>query len=88
MESELRKLGRNLDEFVAKTHRAQAAARVKYAGELRLLRARQQQAKKVLARMRRRGTAAGDPLKAGVRKAWSDLTAAVREASKRYRETS
>jgi hypothetical protein len=41
-----------------------------------------------LARLRRRGAAAGDPLKAGVRKAWSDLTAAVREASKRYRATS
>ncbi len=88
IESEFRKLGKNLDSLIAKTRRAESEARVKYASQLRTLKARQEQAKKVLARLRRRGTAAGGPLKVGVKKAWSDLSVAVREASKRYRETS
>lgn len=88
MESEFRKLGKNLDGLIVKTRRAEADARVKYARQLKALKARQEQAKAILARLRRRSTAAGGPLKVGVKKAWSDLSAAVREASKRYRETS
>jgi hypothetical protein len=88
IESKFRKLGTKLDGLIVRTRRAEAEARVKYASQLRTLKARQEQAKKILARLRRRGTAAGGPLKTGFHKAWSDLSAAVREASKRYRETS
>lgn len=88
IESEFRKLGKNLDTLIAKTRRAEAAARVKYAGQLRTLTARRRQARRILSRLRRRSEAAGGPLKAGIRKAWGELKAAVREASKRYRETS
>lgn len=88
MEGDFRKLGKNLDALIAKTRRAEAAARVRYASQLRTLKARREETKKVLAHMQRRSAAAGAPLKAGIKKAWGELSAAVREASKRYRETS
>jgi len=87
MESEFRKLGKNLDALIVKTRKAEAEARLKYASQLKTLKAKQAQAKKALARLGRRSVAAGGPLKAGVHKAWSDLNAAVRAASKRFRET-
>jgi site-specific recombinase len=88
MESKFRKLGLKLDHLIVKTRRAEADARVKYARRLKTLKARQEQARMVLAKLRRRGSAAGGPLKTGVQRAWSELSAALREAAKRYRETS
>lgn len=88
MERELRKLGRNLDGLVAKTRVAEAAARVKYAEQLRILRAKQATAKSMLAQLRRRSAAASGPLKAGLVKAWADLSVAVNKARQRFRETS
>jgi hypothetical protein len=88
IEGKFRKLGLKLDRLIVKTQRAEADARVKYARQLKTLKAKQQQARTVLAKLRRRGSAAGGPLKTGFHKAWSELSAAVREAAKRYRETS
>lgn len=88
MESKFRKLGLKLDRLIVKTRRAEVDARAKYARQLGTLRLRQEQAKRILARLRRRGSAAGGPLKTGFHRAWRELSAAVREAAKRYRETS
>lgn len=87
MEMKLRDLGRSLEGLVAKTRRAESAARVRYAKELKVLKTKERQVKKVVARLQRRSAAAGDPLKVGFKRAWEDLSAAVREASRRYRET-
>jgi len=88
MERELRRLGKNLDNLIAKTQEAEAAARLKYAGQLRTLRTKQAEAKRILAQLGRRSVAAGGPLKSGLGKAWSELSAAVSEARQRFRETS
>jgi len=88
MESEFRRLGKKLDGLVAKSRGAEAKARVQYARQLEVLKSKQAQAKTALAHLRRQGAAAGGPLKAGLRKAWRDIEDAVKEASKRFRETS
>ena len=87
MESELRKLGRNLDRLAVRTKEASDAARLRYARELKVLREKRAQAKQVLAKLNRQSTAAGAPLKAGILKAWASLSAAASEARKRFRET-
>lgn len=87
MERELRRLGRNLDGLIEKTREAQAAASVKYAAQLKTLRAKQATAKSMLAQLRRRSAAASGPLKSGLVKAWAELSVAVNKARQRFRET-
>ena len=88
MEGEFRQLGKKLDELIAKSRGAEAKARARYAKQIKVLRAKQAQAKTALAHLRRQSAAASGPLKAGLRKAWRDIEDAVKEATKRFRETS
>ena len=88
MEGEFRQLGKKLDGLIAKTRGAEAKARARYATQIRALKAKQARAKVALSHLRRQSAAAGGPLKAGLKKAWRDIEDAVKEASKRFRETS
>jgi hypothetical protein len=49
---------------------------------------KQAAAKRALAHFGRQSAAASGPMKEGLRKAWKDLESAVRQATKRFRETS
>jgi hypothetical protein len=48
---------------------------------------KQAAAKRALAKLGRQSAAASGPVKSGLRKAWRDIEAAVRQATKRFRET-
>lgn len=61
--------------------------RARSRAELAKLKARRAAAQRALRRLGRQSAAASGPLKAGVRKAWSDLDSAVRQASRRFRST-
>jgi isocitrate dehydrogenase len=87
MESEFSQLGKKLDGLIRKSRGTEAKVREKYAGQIKTLKAKQAAAKSALTRLKRQGSAAGGPLKAGLRKAWRDLESAVRQATKRFRET-
>lgn len=88
MEGEFRQLGKRLDGLIARSRGAEAKARARYERQIKALKVKQAQAKVALARLRRQGAAAGGPLKAGLQKAWRDIEDAVKEATKRFRETS
>ena len=87
MESEFRELGRKLDGLVGKSRVAETRVRAKYAKQIKALKTKQAAAKLTLDRLKRQSAAAGAPLKAGFKKAWRDIDAAVRQATKRFRET-
>jgi len=88
MEGEFRQLGKKLDGLIARSRGTEAKARARYAKQIKALKAKQAQAKTALAHLKRQSAAAGGPLKAGLRKAWRDIEDAVKEATKRFRETS
>jgi len=88
MEGEFRQLGKKLDGLIAKSRGAEAKARARYAKQIKALKAKQAQAKTALAHLRRQSAAASGPLKVGIQKAWQDIEDAVKEATKRFRETS
>ena len=79
--------------LVEETMRGIAAKRTEkqvekiYAKQKKVLRARQAKAKLALAKLSRRSAAATPPIKAGVQRAWSDLSDAVRQAAARFRNT-
>ena len=79
---------KRLDALIAQARRTEKQAARMYARQRKALRARQAQAKKALARLRRRSAAAAPVLKAGLRRAWADLNAAMKEAASRFRGAS
>ncbi len=87
-DKELRSHGKRLDALIAQARRTEQRAAKLYAQQRRQLRARQAQAKKALARLRRRSAAAAPVLKSGLKRAWADLNAAVKEAASRFRGSS
>lgn len=88
MESELRALGRRLDELAVKARKAEAGMRAKTQQKLRALKVKQAAAQRSLAKIRRQSAAAGAPLLDGLHKAWDDMGVSLNEAAKRFRETS
>ncbi|MGB5079339.1 MAG: hypothetical protein WBO23_01175 [Burkholderiales bacterium] len=88
MEGEFRQLGKKLDGLIARSRGAESKARARYEKQIRALKVKQAQAKIALARLRRQSAAAGGPLKVGLQKAWRDIEDAVKEATRRFRETS
>ena len=87
LNSELKQLGKRFDALAKQASQAQAGARVQYEKQLKALRVRQAAAHKALERFGRQSAAASGPLKSGLRKAWKDIDAAVRQATRRFRET-
>jgi len=87
LQAEMRRLGKQLDALMASARSAEAGVRAKSLAQLRKLKVKQAAAQKTLARLGRQSAAASGPLKAGVRKAWRDIEAAVRSATRRFRET-
>jgi hypothetical protein len=84
----LRQHGKRLDSLINQARKTEQRAAKIYARQRRILRVKQAQAKKALARLRRRSAAAAPPLKAGLQRAWSELNAAVKEAAARFRSSS
>jgi hypothetical protein len=84
---ELRKMRQRLDGIIAQAKRTEKQVEKMYARQKKVLRARQAKAKAALAKLSRRSAAATPPIKAGVQRAWSDLSDAVREAAARFRGT-
>ena len=88
MEGEFRQLGKKLDGLISRSRGAEARARARYEKQIKALKVKQAQAKVALSRLRRQSAAASGPLKTGVQKAWRDIEEAVKEATRRFRETS
>jgi hypothetical protein len=88
LESEARELGRRLEALITQARKAEAGARASAMRQIRLLQRQQAQAQKVLAKLGRQGAAAGEPILVGLQKAWRNIDVAVRQAAKRFRETS
>jgi len=87
VEAEFRQLGKKLRGLIEKTRAAEPQVRAKYAKQISALKAQQAAAKRAVARLKRQSTAASGPLKAGLVKAWRDIDSAVRQATKRFRQT-
>jgi len=87
LNAELKQLGKQFDALVKKAGQAQAGARVQYEKQMKALKAKQAVAQKALERFGRQSSAASGPLKSGLRKAWKDIDAAVRQATRRFRDT-
>lgn len=87
LEAEMRRLGKQLDALMVSARSAQAGVRAKSMAQLRKLKVKQAAAQKALAKLGRQSAAASGPLRAGVRKAWRDIEAAVRSATRRFRDT-
>jgi len=87
LQAEMRRLGKQLDALMVSARSAETRVRAKSMAHLRKLKIKQAAAQKTLAKLGRQSAAASGPLKAGVRKAWRDIEAAVRSATRRFRET-
>jgi len=87
-EKELRTLGQRLDALIGRARRTEREVQTRYARQIKALRAKQAQAKKAAQKLGRRSAAAAPSLKAGLRRAWSDLNEAVRQAAANFRKTS
>lgn len=87
LQKELGAMRKRLDAMIAQAKRTEKQVEKLYAKQKQVLRARQAQAKKALAKLSRRSAAATPPIKAGVQRAWSDLSDAVRQAAARFRNT-
>jgi len=87
LNAELKQLGKQFDALAKQVSQAQVSARAQYAKQLKALQTKQAAAKKALEHFGRQSAAAAGPLKSGLRKAWKDIDAAVRQATRRFRET-
>jgi predicted nucleic acid-binding Zn-ribbon protein len=87
-EKELRTLGQRLDALIGRAKRTEREAQARYAKQIQGLRAKQAQAKKAVQKLGRRSAAAAPSLRAGLRRAWTDLNEAVRQAAANFRKTS
>lgn len=64
-----------------------AARSASTVAQIGALQTKQAAAKKALARLARQSAAAGRPIASGLQKAWRDIDLAVRQATRRFRET-
>ncbi|HUG79123.1 MAG TPA: hypothetical protein VML57_16705 [Burkholderiales bacterium] len=87
LDAEMRTLGRKMDGLIAAARKTEGRLRASSAVQLRKLKVKQAAAKRALAKLGRQSAAASGPVKSGLRKAWRDIEAAVRQATKRFRET-
>jgi hypothetical protein len=87
LEAEMRRVGKRLDCLVLAARTAEADVRARSMQELRKLRRKQAVAQRALEKLARRSAAASGPLNAGLRKAWRDIEAALRQAKRRFRGT-
>jgi hypothetical protein len=87
LDAEMRTLGRKMDRLIAAARKAEGKLRASSVVQLRRLKVKQAQAKRSLGKLGRQSAAASGPMKTGLRKAWRDIEAAVRQATKRFRET-
>jgi hypothetical protein len=88
LRKEVRAVGRQLDWLMAEARKAEKSARAEAVRELQVLKRRQAAANRALAKLGRQSAAASAPIVAGLQKAWHDMELAMRQASKRFRETS
>lgn len=85
---EVRAVGKQLDWLMAEARKAEKSARAGAVRELQVLKRRQAAANRALAKLGRQSAAASAPIVAGLQKAWHDMELAVRQANKRFRQTS
>jgi len=88
LHKEVRAVGRQLDGLMAEARKAEKSARANVVRELQVLKRRQAAANRALAKLGRQSAAASAPIVAGLQKAWHDMELAMRQASKRFSETS
>lgn len=72
---------------MAAARKTEASVRASSVKQLAMLKQKHAQAKVRLAKLSRQSAAASGPMKAGLRKAWRNIELAVRQATKRFRET-
>jgi len=84
----VRAVGKRLDWLMAEARKAEKSARATAVRDLELLKRKQAAANRALAKLGRQSAAASAPLVAGMQKAWHDMELAMRQASKRFRQTS
>jgi hypothetical protein len=84
----VRAVGWPLDGLRAEARKAEKSARANVVRELQVLKRRQAAANQALAKLGRQSAAASAPIVAGLQKAWHEMELAMRQASKRFRETS
>jgi hypothetical protein len=87
LQKEVRAVGRQLDWLMAEARRAEKSARASTMREVQALKRRQAAANRAMAKLGRQSAAASAPLVAGMRKAWHDVELAMRQASRRFRQT-
>jgi transposase InsO family protein len=88
LRKEVRAVGTRLDRLMAEARKAEKSARATAVRDLQLLKRKQAAANRALAKLGRQSAAASAPLVAGMQKAWHDMELAVRQANKRFRQTS
>jgi len=88
LHKEVRAVGKRLDWLMAEARKAEKSARATAVRDLELLKRKQAAANRALAKLGRQSAAASAPLVAGMQKAWHDMELAMRQASKRFRQTS
>ncbi|MDH4325034.1 MAG: hypothetical protein OEW90_12935 [Betaproteobacteria bacterium] len=88
LRKEVRAVGKQLDWLMAEARKAEKTARASAVRELHVLKRKQAAANRALAKLGRQSAAASAPLVAGLQKAWHDVELAVRQANRRFRETS
>ncbi len=79
LETELKQWGAKLDELVAKSEKADAAAKAEYHKGLDDLRAKYQVAQARLAEVRAAGSEKWETFKEGLESAWSELEGAFKK---------
>lgn len=88
LHKEVRAVGKQLDWLMAEARKAEKAAQASAVRELQVLKRKQAAANRALAKLGRQSAAASAPIVAGLQKAWHDMELAVRQANKRFRQTS
>jgi hypothetical protein len=87
LKGELNYLEKRLDALMKAARGAEASVRAGTLEQLGALQKKQAAAKQALARLARQSAAAGGPIASGLQKAWRDIDLAVRQATRRFRET-
>lgn len=88
LHKEVRAVGKQLDRLMAEARKAEKSARASTMRELQVLKRKQAAANRALTKLGRQSAAASAPIVAGLQKAWHDMELAMRQASRRFRQTS
>jgi hypothetical protein len=80
-------LGKKLDALMAVARSAEAGVKGSSVQQLRLLKRKHAEVRRSVAKFARQSAAASGAMKTGLQKAWLDIETAVRQATKRFRET-